>query len=134
MKQPEPNPVEVYLQGLSARNMRTSLEALDLMAQRLTWKTGPKGGKRSYDGLTAPWWLLTSEEVVEVREQLVGGEWISETTGEPFTPTAVNRFLAALRGVMRQCWLQGLMPAAAYLDSVAKLKSVSPVPSRAARD
>ncbi len=134
MKQPEANAVEVYLQGLSARNMRTSLEALDLMAQRLTWETGPKGGKRTYDGLTAPWWLLTSEKVVALRAALVNGEWISENTGEPFTPTAVNRFLAALRGVMRQCWLQGRMPVAAYLDSVAKLKSVSPVPSRAARD
>lgn len=130
---PEPNPVEVYLSGLSSRNMRTSLEALDVMAKSLSWKTGPKGGKRTYEGLSAPWWMLQSEEVVALRDQLTSGEWISEVTEKPYTPAAINRFMVALRGVLRQCWKQKLMPAAVYLDSVAKLKSVSTGPVRSSR-
>ncbi len=132
-EKPEPNPVEVYLSGLSSRNMRTSLEALDVMAKSIEWKTGPKGGKRSYEGLSAPWWMFQSEDVVDLRDRLTSGEWISEATGKPYTPAAINRFLVALRGVLRQCWKQKLMPAAIYLDSVAKLRSVSTGPVRSSR-
>jgi len=133
MEKPDPNPVEVYLNGLSSRNMRTSLEALDVMAGNLTWKTGPRGGKKGYEGLTAPWWILTTDDVLFLREKLTSGAWTSEATGKSYAPAAINRFLVTLRGVLRQCWKQGLMPADIYLEAVAKLKSVSSVPTRASR-
>jgi hypothetical protein len=132
MEKPDPNPVEVYLAGLSARNRRTSQEALHVMAGKLTWKGG-KGRKQSYDGFTAPWWLLTTEDVLFLREKLISNKWISEATGKPYAPAAINRFLVTLRGVLRQCWKQGFMDAATYLEATAKLKSVSSVPSRASR-
>lgn len=126
----EPNPVEEYLNGLSARKERTAREVLDLMAAEIEWPKGPRGGSRSYDGVSAPWWQLEPEEVVRLRERLVNGEWTSDTDDEPFPPQMINRFLNSLRGVLRQCWKQGLMPAAPYLESAAKLKTVSANPPR----
>lgn len=133
MAKPDPNPVEVYLSGLSSRNRRTSKEALDVMARNLDWPPGPRGGKREYDGHSAPWWVLTTEDVLYLREKLTSGAWISEATGKPYAPAAINRFLVSLRGVLRQCWKQGLMEASIYLEAVAKLRSVSSVPTRASR-
>ncbi|MCB1054055.1 MAG: hypothetical protein KDD11_00915 [Acidobacteria bacterium] len=119
------NPVEVYLESLPARKERTAREVLETLAARIEWPPGPRGGKREYDILSAPWWALTVDDVNHVREQLVNGEWVSESSGEPYTPPAVNRFLNSLRGVLRQCWKDGRMPVASYLEAAAALKTVS---------
>lgn len=124
------NPVEVYLSALPARKERTAREVLDILAARIEWPPGPRGGKREYDSLSAPWWQLTAEEVTRVREQLVNGAWVSDSSGEPYTPPAINRFLNSLRGVLRQCWKEGLMPASSYLEAAALLKTVSANPAR----
>ncbi len=110
------------------------MEALDFMAKNLAWKTSKRGKKIAYDGLSAPWWTLDAEDAVLIRDHLVQGKWVSEGSGRSFNAAAVNRFLAALRGVLRICWRQGLTSAATYLETVAKLKSVSSVPSRGARE
>jgi hypothetical protein len=124
------NPVEVYLSTLPARKERTAREVLDILAARIDWPPGPRGGKREYDGLSAPWWSLTADEVSRLRDRLVDGAWVSDSTGEPYSPPAVNRFLNSLRGVLRQCWKDGLMPAESYLDAAARLKTVSANPVR----
>ena len=129
MEQPQSNPVETYLEGLSSRNERTAREALDEMARRIRWKGSAKGkGKQS--ALSAPWWELNQDDVRKVYDQLSSGEWLSEVTGEPYAATGVNRFISALRGVLRQCWRQGMMPADTYLGAVSQLKTV---PARVSR-
>lgn len=122
MEVAEANPVETYLSGLSARKERTAREVLDLMAEEIDWPKGPRGGKRSYDGLNAPWWELTPDDVEALRERLVSGEWTP--VGDEASPQEMNRFLNALRGVLRQCWMQNLMPAGPYLEAAARLKTV----------
>ena len=129
-KPPSPNPVEVYLSGLSSRNERTAREALDLMARQIDWKGVRKRDRAKLDGTQVPWWELKTDDVVELHRDLAAGEWISEITGEPYNATTINRFIGTLRGVLRQCWKDGLMPVDVYLDSVAKLRSI---PSRVQR-
>jgi hypothetical protein len=130
MEKPDTNPVSEYLSGLTARNERTSREALDLLAKKITWKGIDKTEKRNLDGLSAPWWQLSQADVVKIRESLANGKWRNDATGEPYSVTSVNRFINSLKGVLRQCWRQELMPAAEYLDAVSKLKTV---PSRFVR-
>ncbi len=128
MKQPDPNPVETYLSGLSSRNERTAREALNLLAERIEWSHA-KSRKNGFDGLEAPWWQLTGSEVADVHEHLTSGEWIPRNGSTASTTSAtINRYLTALRGVLRQCWKQDLMTADVYLQAVARLKSVPPGP------
>jgi hypothetical protein len=130
MEKPDTNPVAEYLSGLTARNERTSREALDHLAKKITWKAVDKTERRKLDAFSAPWWQLTEDDVVKIREALAGGKWKSDSNGEPYSVTTVNRFINSLKGVLRQCWRQELMPADVYLDAVSKLKSV---PSRFVR-
>lgn len=118
----EKNPVERYLSTLPSRNERNAREALNLMARYIKWPVN--GNSQAYDGLKAPWWRLTETEVKRVHDALVEGSWITDATGKRPTPAVVNRHLTALRGVLRECWKLELMPASAYLDAAAKLRSV----------
>ncbi len=130
MEKPDTNPVAEYLAGLTARNERTSREALDLLARKISWKGIDKSDRRKIDGLAAPWWQLTQADVVKIRDSLANGKWANEATGEAYSVTAINRFINSLKGVLRQCWRQELMPAGEYLDAVSKLKTI---PSRFVR-
>ena len=130
MEKPDTNPVTEYLGGLTARNERTSREALDVLAKRISWKGIDKTAQRKLDAFSAPWWQLTEADVVKIRDSLASGKWRNDNQGEPYSVTTVNRFINSLKGVLRQCWRQELMAADVYLDAVSKLKSV---PSRFVR-
>ena len=130
MEKPDTNPVAEYLGSLTARNERTSREALDLLAKKISWKGVDKADQRKLDAFNAPWWQLTQADVVKIRESLATGKWRNDSAGEPYSVTTINRFINSLKGVLRQCWRQELMAADEYLDTVSKLKTV---PSRFVR-
>ncbi|MEM9290806.1 MAG: hypothetical protein AAGD01_03925 [Acidobacteriota bacterium] len=124
MQTPTPNPVQVYLDSLPARNERNAREALSVLAEVVEWDPNSRNG--SVSALSAPWWTLSVDQALRIQEDLVEGEVLSITTGEPLAPTAVNRYLQALKGVLRQCWRQKLMPDDAYLEASAKLRTLPP--------
>jgi integrase len=90
------HPVRTYLAGLSRASQPTQADALAAIAlylsvERATWET-------------LPWWLLRRQHVTAVRAWLV--ETKAVATGK--------RYMAALRGVLKECWRLELMTADEY--------------------
>lgn len=88
---PSRHPAHVYLAGLRVGSgRRNQQDALTTIAQILapgsTWDT-------------CPWWEIRYEHAVLIRAALV----------ERYRPATVNRHLAALRRVLKECWKLGLM-------------------------
>lgn len=98
------NPAAAYLAGLSATGRRTMAQALNTIAQRLGYD----------DALAMPWHALRYEHVEAIKT------WLLESGRKPAT---VNKYLAALRGVLRAAWLMGLIGAEDYRRAAA-VKSV----------
>ncbi|MCS7030063.1 MAG: tyrosine-type recombinase/integrase [Gloeomargarita sp. SKYG116] len=94
------HPVWVYLSRLSPGSRRTLLEALELMAR---WMSQSQWG-----ALEFPWWQLRYPHTTALRAWLV----------ERYAPATVNKQLAALRGVLRECWRLGLLSAEDYHRTV----------------
>src|SRR5579875_1466056 len=90
------NPARVYLARLAPGSRRAQGTALDLIARALS------GNRQDID--TLPWERLDYRNVAAVRA------WLADR----FAPATVNRHLSALRGVLRECWRLGLMPAETY--------------------
>lgn len=89
-------PALIYLARLapgSRRTMRTALEAIARLAT---------GGALDADEL--PWWELRYQHAAAIRAELAAR----------YAPATANRMLAALRGVLRECWRLGLLEADAY--------------------
>lgn len=100
------NPAAVYLASLeSATGRRTQKQALDAIAGLLT------GGVA--DCLSFPWQSLRYQHTAAIRAQLV----------TRYRPATVNKFLSALRGVLRESWRLGLITAEDY-QRAADLQSV----------
>ena len=89
-------PAVAYLAGLAPGSRRTQSRALETLAELAT------GG--SMDARALPWHALTPAHTAALRELLA----------ERYAPATANRHLAALRGVLREAWRLGLMPAEAY--------------------
>lgn len=90
---PARNPVVGYLARLGQSSRRTMGSALDTIARLL-----------SGEGATAartPWHLLLPSHTGAVRSVLV----------DRYSPATANRMLAALRGVLKECWRLGLLNA-----------------------
>jgi len=91
------NPAAVYLAGLSASGRRTMRQALDAVAALLS--------NGQADALAFPWERLRYQHLVAIREYLAE---------QGYKPATVNKYLAALRGVLRAAWKMGRMSAEAY--------------------
>lgn len=95
------NPAAVYLASLnSPTGRRTQRQALEVMAGLMS------GGQA--DALSFPWDALRYQHTAAIRAQLVSR----------YKPATVNKFLSALRGVLRQAWRLGLMTAEDYTRAV----------------
>ena len=91
------NPAAVYLASLSSKaGRRTQRQALDTMAGLLS------GGVA--DCLAFPWAGLRYQHTAAARARLI----------ENYAPATVNKFLSALRSVLKQAWRLGLMSAEDY--------------------
>lgn len=84
------NPAAVYLARLAAGSRRTMLGALRTVARIAS------AGRE--DAFSLPWESLRYQHTQAVRAALL----------ERFSPATVNKMLAAVRGVLRECWRLGL--------------------------
>jgi len=87
------HPVTVYLSGLGSSSRRTMLTALRNIAAI--------DGK---DWDTLEWWKLSPAATNLIRSRLA----------EQYAPSTANRHLAALHGVLKECWRLGYMDVEAY--------------------
>ncbi len=90
---PDRHPVHVYIARLGSGSRRTMREALNIIAAILT------GGKCDVDNL--PWAALRYQHTAAIRGALI----------EKYKPSMSNKTLAALRGVLKECWRLGYMTA-----------------------
>ena len=94
------NPVLVYLARLASSSRRVMRGALRRMAELLT------SGR--CDEVTCPWGGLRYQHTAAVRS------WLAER----YAPATANRYLAALRGVLKEAWRLGYMDAETYRRAV----------------
>lgn len=99
--------VVAYLSQLTTQRGRdVQRGALDCMA-------GILSGGRVRDCLSFPWHFIRYEQAQAIRAKLI----------DLYKPSTVNRFLSALRGVLRAAWRVGLMSGEDY-QRASDLKSV----------
>lgn len=94
------DPATAYLDQLGEGSRRTMREALTKLA---SWASDGRCGPHDL-----PWHMLRIEQTAALRTRL-------QST---LAPATANKHLAALRGVLKQCWHRGLMPAEAYQRAI----------------
>jgi hypothetical protein len=94
------HPVTAYLNGLALSSRRPQLAALEAIARRST---------QVYSAETMPWQQLRRPHVLQIRSLLE----------ENYRPSSANRMLAALRGVLRECWHAGLISTDDYQAAIS---------------
>lgn len=115
---PDALPSEVYLSSLDGEtSQETMRSALDVLARFVS------GGKLTRT--TFPWQALSYEQTQAIRERL-----IHETS---YMPGTVNKFLAALRGVLEKAYRLRLMSREDY-DAASDLKPDKRKPLAAGRE
>ncbi len=103
--QADANPVAVYLARLAPGSRRGQRNALDMIARLLT------NGSADAEGVN--WATVRYAQAVAVRAVLV----------ERYAPNTTKRMLAALRGVLKECWRLGVMT----FDEYARAADIAPV-------
>ena len=91
------HPTATYIARLGSGSRSAQARALETIAQIVS------GGRETAG--TLPWAALTYATTAAVRTALI----------DRYAARTVNRHLAALRGVLKECWRLELMPADAYL-------------------
>ena len=94
---PDQNPAAVYLARLGTEKSR---RAMRYALQAVLGAVGREGAP-ALDPLTFPWWLMRYQHAQAARARLA----------ETRAPAGANLALAALRGVLTECWRLGLMTA-----------------------
>ncbi len=94
------DPAAAYLDQLGEGSRRTMREALTKLAN---WASEGRCGPHDL-----PWHMLRIEHTAALRTRL-------QST---LAPATANKHLAALRGVLKQCWRRGLMSAEAYQRAI----------------
>src|SRR5215510_9092875 len=90
---PSCHPAHMYIARLGVGSRRTMTEALNVIARILT------NGRANAEAL--PWPVLRYQHTAAIRTALI----------EKYKPAMANKVLAALRGVLRECWRLGYMTA-----------------------
>lgn len=111
--QPPPDPYRAYLARLDSESSKATMaKTLNALA-RIIIEMGlghpldPEVAA-TVTGAGCPWWTLRPERVMQIREILTD-------PARGWAPATVNRHLAALRGVLEECWHLGLMDTDEYL-------------------
>lgn len=108
------DPSEIYLRTLdSQESRRTQERCLNAIATLIYEEVrGPRGpDSPAISRKWFPWWLLRYEHTSYIRSLLVDRE-------PPYAPATINKHLAALRSVLRQCWKMQLMTTDQYMRAV----------------
>ena len=100
------NPAAVYLARLAEGSKRSQHGALDRMAGLLT-------KNEMFDCYAFPWHSLRYQHTAALRAHVA----------DLYAPATANKFLSALRGVLKEAWRLGLMTAEDYRRA-ADLQSV----------
>lgn len=99
-------PAAVYIASLNTRDgRRTMKQALNTIADAFS--------RGQHDALGFPWHQLRYQHTQAIRAWLV----------EHYKPATANKMLSALRGVLKQAWMLGLMSAEDY-HKAREVKSV----------
>ncbi len=99
-------PAAVYVASLNTRDgRRTMKQALNAIAEAFS--------RGQHDALSFPWHQLRYQHTQAIRAWLV----------ENYKPATANKMLSALRGVLKQAWMLGLMSAEDY-HKAREVKSV----------
>ena len=93
---PDRHPAYVYIARLGSGSRRTMNEALNTIATIVT------SGRADLESM--PWAALRYQHTAAVRSALM----------EKYKPATANKMLAALRGVLKECWRLGYMTAEDY--------------------
>jgi integrase len=97
----EQSPVEVYLQSLGSVDSRRTMQgALDRLAELLAGERVPASA--------IPWHELRPDRTTWLRAMLL----------QQYKPSTVRKMLAALSGVLKQCWRLGLMEDQVYRRAI----------------
>jgi site-specific recombinase XerD len=96
VERPDQNPAIVYLNRLAPGSRRTMRQALDAIADLVS--------NGQLEAQTFPWEHLRYQHTQAIRAQL----------SERLAVATTNKHLAALRGVLKEAWRLGLMPAEDY--------------------
>jgi hypothetical protein len=107
-------PARVYLARLGEGSRRAQKAALNLIASQLTG--------RVCDLDSMPWERLRYQHTAALRRWLI----------ERYAAVTANRYLAALRGVLREAWRLELVDAESYqraVDLEAAIATGSPAPA-----
>jgi len=88
------DPATLYLDGLAPSGRRSQRAALERIAR---WASGGALGWREF-----PWHRVRYQHAARIQG------WLRDAYPAPAT---ANTYRAALRGVLRQCWLLGQLPA-----------------------
>ena len=112
---PGEHPAAVYLARLAPSGRRVQRTALETIARLLT------GGAAG--ATDCPWWQVRYAHTQAVRTVLA----------ETYAPSTANRHLAALRGVLAECWRLGLTGVEDYRRAVdlPPIRGTSPPAGRA---
>ena len=94
------HPVTAYLNSLAPSSRRPQLSALDWIARRAT---------HVYTAETLPWHRLRRPHVLKIRGLLE----------EHYQAATSNRMLAALRGVLKECWQAQLLSIEDYQAAIS---------------
>ena len=110
-----PDPASAYLAQLGPGSRRTMREALDKLAD---WASD---GRCVHQNL--PWHLLRLEHTAALRTRL----------SSSLAPATANKHMAALRGVLKQCWQQGRITGEDYrfITDLPPIRGESPRPVNA---
>ncbi len=103
------NPAGLYLATLLPSGRLVMAGALDMIARDYL---GYPGGARE-----VPWHQLRYEHVQAVRTRL----------GEKYKPATANRYLSALKGVLREAWRLGVFPG----EELERVRDVRSLPGSA---
>lgn len=109
------DPAATYLSQLGKGSRRTMREALTKLAD---WASDGRCGAHELQ-----WHLLRIEHTTALRTRLTSR----------LAPTTANKHLAALRGVLKQCWRQGQMSAEAYRRAIDLAPARGPSPRKMLR-
>jgi len=105
------HPAAVYLARLSERSRRPMRHALDVMADLVA---------HGENAASLNWWDLRYQHTQAIRSALME---YRKDDGEPLSPSTINAWLSALRGVLKECWRLGYTDAETY-HRAADIESV----------
>ena len=101
---PGTDPYGTYINRFTSKHSRRTMKGrLDNLARMIVRDaTGTEPNPNEVNGAGCPWWLLRYQHTSRLRALLGDRE-------PPYSAPTINAHLAALRGVLEECWNLGLM-------------------------